>query len=460
MGWHLLNFPEDIRRAIETHAAQRRHDYLRVLQLSRTPWSAANSASIYAWYRLGCHQKVVDLAKDYYPRCARDIVAISVSLAATGFFQKCEDIVVANLTMLRRQVRYAIEAAKGILKFIPSLAIRICQGIPVASDLRSAAHIALGQLELARDAIQEGHPPRRSDLLAGHFFLKANLATTVVEKLENVNRQLSEFGLSGIHFPHDRSSFCLDLFRNEPGGFLHNGPLVSIIVPAFNAEAHLQMSVTSLLQQSYQNLEVIIVNDGSVDGTGRIAKELSTRDARVRVLDFQQNRGAYAARNAALREASGKFVSVNDADDFAHREKIERQVQPLLRDEDVVFSISDLVRVSADGMLARWGVYPLQRLNTSSLTFRRDAVLRDCGYWEEHRYGADSEYFFRLRNSYPKERWVRIRQPLTFAADRPGSLTASVSTGGLGVPSDPRRTGYTEAYTLRWLERSMCTTGN
>jgi len=371
----------------------------------------------------------------------------------TGRLQSCEGFVEKHLATLRRKPRFAIEAARGIVKFHPSLALKLLVGCPATACFRAAIYLALEEQISAQEAFREIIRPTRPDIVAGHFFLKANLSAAIGEKVAAVNRQLFEFGLSAVHLADGASFFRLDMLHGENAHALHDGPMVSIIVPAFNVETSLRNSVSSLLEQSYRNLEIIIVNDGSRDSTLRIANELGMEDPRVRVLDFALNRGAYAARNAGLKEAVGQFVTVHDADDFAHAQKIERQVFPLLQDDRLVFSISDMVRVSTDGMFARREIYPLQRMNTSSLLFRRELVLRECGYWEEERYGADSEYLFRLRNSFPKDRWVRLRVPLSFAADRSGSLTATVSTGGLGRPSDPRRIAYTEAYTRRWLQR-------
>lgn len=454
MGFDYFIFPDRVRRAFGTHAALRRHDFLAVLRECGLSVSAGNSACIYSWYRLGCYQTVVDRAEEYVPRAVRDLVAISVSLAMTGHLQSCESFVEKHLGTLRRKPQFAIEAARGIVKFHPSLALKLLAGLSDTAGFRAAIYLALEQPVSAQKAFREiAHPPR-PDIMAGHFFLMGNLSATIGAKVAAVNRQLFEFGLSGVNLAHGASFFRLDMLRSENKNTSHNGPLVSIVVPAFNAETSLRNSVSSLLEQSYRNLEIIIVNDGSSDHTQRIANELAILDPRVRVLESALNRGAYAARNAGLKEAVGQFVTVHDADDFAHAQKIERQVFPLVQDERLVFSISDMVRVSADGTFARREIYPLQRMNTSSLLFRRELVLRECGYWEEQRYGADSEYLFRLRNSFPKDRWVRLRLPLSFAADRPGSLTASVSTGGLGEPSDPRRIAYTEAYTRRWLQRS------
>ena len=454
MGFDCSILPAGIRRAFRARAALRRHDFLDVLRQCGPSASAGNSICIYAWYRLGCYQTVVDRTDEYVPRTPRDFVAISVSLAVTGRIQRCESFVEKHGRMLRRKPRFAIEAARGIVKFHPSLALKLLARLSTTAGFRAATYLALERQILAQKAFREISRPTRPDIVAGHFFLKANLSATTGEAVAAVNRQLFEFGLSPVHLADGASFFRLDMLRTENKHTSHDGPLVSIVVPAFNAETSLRNSVSSLLEQSYRNLEIIIVNDGSRDSTQRIANELAMEEPRVRVLEFAFNRGAYAARNAGLKEAIGRYVTVHDADDFAHAQKIERQVFPLLQDERLVFSISDMVRVSEDGRFARREIYPLQRMNTSSLLFRRELVLRECGYWEEERYGADSEYLFRLRNSFSKDRWVRLRLPLSFVADRSGSLTALVSTGGLGKPSDPRRIAYTEAYTRRWLQRS------
>ena len=448
------NIVNDARIACGTYAAWRRHDFLTVMRLQKAKTNFNTSACIYAHYRLGCYQSVIDLAEGYRPKNPWDIVAISISLAVTGRFQKCVSLVEEHLDMLRGKPRLAIEAARGIVKFDPSLSYKIIGNLSGNNDFRAASLLAVGRKNQAREAFRKSIRPVRSDILAGHFFLKANFSNDISGKVGAVNEQLSDLGLSTVHLVNGASAFQLELLCNDIKNSSDDGPLVSIIVPAFNAGNNIRMSVSSILEQSYRNLEIIIVNDGSTDSTQRVAHDLAKDDPRVRVLDFFQNNGAYAARNAGLKDAVGRFVTVHDADDFAHAQKIERQVRPLVQNDRLVFSISDLVRVSADGTFARRDIYPLQRMNTSSLLFRRELVLRECGFWEEKRYGADSEYLFRLRNSFRKDRWVRLRLPLSFAADRPGSLTASVSTGGLGEPNDPRRIAYTEAYTRRWLQRS------
>lgn len=91
--------------------------------------------------------------------------------------------------------------------------------------------------------------------------------------------------------------------------------LISIIVPVYNAEKTLRRCVCSLVGQTYRNLEIILVNDGSKDGSLDICREFAGEDARIRVID-QPNGGVSSARNAGLDAATGKFVMFCDSDDW------------------------------------------------------------------------------------------------------------------------------------------------
>jgi glycosyltransferase involved in cell wall biosynthesis len=101
--------------------------------------------------------------------------------------------------------------------------------------------------------------------------------------------------------------------------------LVSVIIPAFNAEADIRPTLNSVLAQTYQEIEVIVVDDGSSDATAAIVDEFVTRDARFQLVR-QSNAGVGAARNAAIRKACGKYIAPLDADDLWFPEKLEKQV--------------------------------------------------------------------------------------------------------------------------------------
>ncbi|KAM3094097.1 glycosyltransferase family 2 protein [Phormidesmis sp. 146-35] len=106
-------------------------------------------------------------------------------------------------------------------------------------------------------------------------------------------------------------------------------PLVSVIVPAYNAAAFIERTLTSILTQTYQNLEVIVVDDGSQDSTAEIVDRLSKTDERI-LLVKQQNAGVAAARNRAIQLAKGELIAPIDADDLWYPHNLEKQVQCLL----------------------------------------------------------------------------------------------------------------------------------
>lgn len=100
-------------------------------------------------------------------------------------------------------------------------------------------------------------------------------------------------------------------------------PLISIIVPAYNAESHIKEAIESVLNQTYENLEIIVVDDGSSDKTSEIIK--SIQDPRV-VYFYQGNQGQSAARNTGIKATKGKYVAFLDSDDLFLPEKLEEQI--------------------------------------------------------------------------------------------------------------------------------------
>jgi glycosyltransferase involved in cell wall biosynthesis len=100
---------------------------------------------------------------------------------------------------------------------------------------------------------------------------------------------------------------------------------VSVIVPAFDAAANIRQTLNSVLAQTYQEIEVIVVDDGSSDATSAIAEEFGARDPRFHLIR-QSNAGVGAARNTAIRKAGGKYIAPLDADDLWVPEKLEKQV--------------------------------------------------------------------------------------------------------------------------------------
>ncbi|MDX2098790.1 MAG: glycosyltransferase family 2 protein, partial [Leptolyngbyaceae cyanobacterium bins.59] len=114
-------------------------------------------------------------------------------------------------------------------------------------------------------------------------------------------------------------------------------PKVSVVLPVYNVQSYIQQTVTSVLNQTYSDFELLIVDDGSTDRSIEFCRQCT--DPRLRILS-QQNRGLAGARNTGIRHATGEYIALLDGDDLWHPEKLERHVQHLDRTPRVGISFS------------------------------------------------------------------------------------------------------------------------
>ena len=104
---------------------------------------------------------------------------------------------------------------------------------------------------------------------------------------------------------------------------MNNFPLLSIIVPVYNSKQNLNRCLESIRKQTYQNFEVLIINDGSSDGSEEICKKFELQDSRFRLIS-QNNRGSAAARNTGLKNSKGELIGFVDSDDYINTEMYEK----------------------------------------------------------------------------------------------------------------------------------------
>lgn len=124
-------------------------------------------------------------------------------------------------------------------------------------------------------------------------------------------------------------------------------PAVSVVTPVWNAAATLAETVASVREQTFADWEMLLVDDGSTDGSRALAEALAAADPRIRLLVQEANTGAAAARNRAIRAARGRFIAFLDADDLWRPEKLARQVPVLAAGHPLVFAAYR--RIAADG---------------------------------------------------------------------------------------------------------------
>ncbi|NEQ44097.1 MAG: glycosyltransferase family 2 protein [Leptolyngbya sp. SIOISBB] len=139
-----------------------------------------------------------------------------------------------------------------------------------------------------------------------------------------------------------------------------NSPAVSVVIPAYNAEKTIAETVNSVLTQTFDDFELIIINDGSTDNTLEVIQRFS--DARIRVLSYE-NSGPQKSRNCGLEKAKGKFISFLDADDLWTDDKLELQLQSLNHNPhaSVVYSWTNVIDENSNFL--RRGGYPTKKGN-------------------------------------------------------------------------------------------------
>lgn len=112
-------------------------------------------------------------------------------------------------------------------------------------------------------------------------------------------------------------------------------PLISVGIPFFNAEKYLAFAIQSVVDQSYENWELILVDDGSTDNSLKIAQDFAHRDARIRVICDGENRQLPYRLNQLIKESKGKFIARMDADDIMHLKRLENQMAILKSHADI-----------------------------------------------------------------------------------------------------------------------------
>lgn len=270
------------------------------------------------------------------------------------------------------------------------------------------------------------------------------------EWLDLVNTMYRQAGLETIAFVPGTGPL-MDRILAGPAEQFNDGPCVTVIVPTYESGERIGTTLRSLLNQTWQNLDILVVDDASSSENDRHIQPWLARDERIRWHKFSDNRGTYRGRNYAVQHmARGDLITVNDDDDWSHPRKIEIQVKHLLANTDLVANVSLLARSTPSMRFVRINNLPIfAQVNFSSFMFWKDRVVERVGLWDEVNRGADSEFIRRVESVFGQSLHVAGDVVLSFPRVREGSLTSGELSRGY---MDPRRLWYHHA-ALHWHER-------
>lgn len=262
---------------------------------------------------------------------------------------------------------------------------------------------------------------------------ETDMSARVLEALNKIYARRNHVELSLD--PGSIQSEAIDRISHN-GSLAHkaSGPKVSVVFPCFNCAEFLNTAVASVRAQTWENLEIILVDDCSTDNTRSVIEKIAKEDDRVVPVYRAVNGGAYSARNDGLSCATGELFTCHDSDDYSHPQKIEAQVKALLNQTNAIGCLSQHVRMTPSMEIDRRGnagfyIFP----NLSSLMFWRKKVVSTVGYWDTVRFGADGEFKARLENQFGKESILKLDDtPLSLVRSHSGSLTNHTHTGYRG----------------------------
>lgn len=309
-----------------------------------------------------------------------------------------------------------------------------------------------GDLDLVRERLDEN-----PDLVKlYHGYLLADTYNPQVRQDESVrsiwvdllNRPLLAHGLSPIEVEtgegdeFDRISGATRLGPQE------HGPLVTVVMTSFEPDRQaILLSARSILEQSWRNLELIVVDDGSGEAFHPVLDELEHLDERVRVVRMPINQGTYLARNEGISRAQGEYVTGQDADDWSHPGRIQTQLRAIHGHPEVPAVVTFGLRSDERMMRAHVGKNPFMECAASLMV--RVSTARELGGYLPARKAADNEFRHRIA-AYTSTPVTIIKEPLYFIR----VLSTSLSRGDYRPGwVHPARGAFRHAYAY-WHEHA------
>lgn len=276
-------------------------------------------------------------------------------------------------------------------------------------------------------------------------------AMPIAEWIDLFNRFLSPSGtLAPVELTDDGSVLPFERL-SAPCTRRVEGPLVTVVMSSFQPDESIFGSIRSILNQTWKSLELLVVDDASGSEYDEIYRRVVRMDARIRLVRQKVNGGTYLVRNKAISLARGAFIGFQDDDDWSHPERIERQMEPMLKDSFVMATQSLCFRTDEYLDPVKIGYRQHLRRNESSLLFRAE-VVRRIGFFHYTRKGGDSEYRLRLEAAFGRAPTIVSDEALAVIRLTPGSLSRDEFSPGFRHPS---RFVYTECFNFVHARASL-----
>jgi len=278
--------------------------------------------------------------------------------------------------------------------------------------------------------------------------------------LEKFNAYLSVFNIAPISLDDstNTSNIFDSLSCDKELRQVNEKDLVSVIFTTFNSEETIEYSIRSILQQTYTNIELVIVDDASDDNTVSIVERLlSESSTPFKIIVNSKNMGTYFSKNTGLKKCAGDYITCQDSDDWSHPQRIENHLN-FMKLNNLEVSPSYILRLSSNGKVSRFmrngstsfdGIARIGPINT---IFSRNA-FNYLGFWDDVRFGADSEIDSRSKILF-KHQYKEFRSIVSLCLENPKGLTGDSVTGvSIETGISPARMYYRNQWSI-WQNES------
>ena len=222
-------------------------------------------------------------------------------------------------------------------------------------------------------------------------------------------------------------------------GNIQKQPHVSLIIRTYNNEHTISKSVSSALNQNYENYEVLIINDGSTDGTTEIINSIS--NSKVRIIT-QQHSGAIAAAFNGVENAKGEYFTFLDADDELMPDAIKSLCEPL-QDKKYSFSYCDYLEINPDTEVSKYiSLSNFFNIMVCGVMFKR-ILIDKIGFWDRSFILPEYDYILRVIKEY---KGIHVKKPLFYYYRHPNSMTANKSLVENAKEQIFEKYGYIEGF--------------
>ena len=313
-----------------------------------------------------------------------------------------------------------------------SRAVRMIQGsirLPRDAPLAEGqANIAVGNFDHAESILLDDDlEPDTRWILTAELAHPANGRPGATEDawLEAFNQRFVEQGLLPVRLVDGPGAAFDRMVVDVPDSLVVDdpeSPVVTVIMSTFKPDHSFPTAVASLVAQTWRNLEILVVDDCSPPEFDDLLESVTATDPRIRLIRMPVNGGTYKIRNHAIAQCRGAFVTFQDSDDWAHPERIARQVAPLLGPTGVVATHSRSLRVNDDLTTLKVGYNSFRRA-AASLMFRKDIVIRALGGFDETRKAADTEFGYRISTVFGEDATENLPEVLVMTQLTEGSLS-------------------------------------